>query len=303
MGAYYWAIQLRAADQVVRKQMPARVLVVRVILFCEIASSLLMIQLGQYSHWAMCFIPFFLMSIVAMNREKWDEEEWTWEPRIYFLSMLTPKNFSLLGLRKKQKGAMQFVSLSMAVRLACLIPLLLILGSNKCPSRCVEHWCFECVRYDVIQQNGCPGDHGWELVTKSAIECGDHAPKEWVLSKWEPAWRGEYGIQHYGYFRWESYFPEFPNNSSVVEMVPKEVSQGLCLSIRPPDPFRYYFKSTDYGGAGHHEYWQLNVSSLCQHGALKVPGMLTRSCQHGEADPVQYLGCRTGSWLPGGVVE
>ena len=300
MAAFYWSIQLRAAEQVVRKQMPVRVLVVWVILFGEIASSLLMIQLGQYTHWAMCFIPFFLMSIVAMNREKWDQEEWTWDSRIYFLSMLTPKNFSFLGLRQKQKGALQFVLLSVAVRVACLMPLLFILAS-KCPSTCFEPGCFDCTR---AMDRGCPGPPGWQIATKSTVECADRPPKEWVLSRWELADRGPSFRQTYGYFRFQGTMdPQFPKNSSVVEIVPREVSEGLCPNIRPLTPFRHGFPSDAWAGPGHYEYWQLTASSLCQHGAFKIPGMLTRPCQQGGVDPIQYLACRTNSWLPGGVVE
>ena len=296
MAMYYWSIQQRAAEQVVRKQMPVRMLVVRVILFAEIASSLLMIQLGQYTHWAMCFVPFFLMSMVAMNREKWDQEHWTWDPRVYFLSMLTPKNFSLLGLRKKQKGALLFVSLSTAVRVACVMPLLFILAS-KCPSTCFEHWCFDCTR---AQDRACPGPAGWQLVTKSVVECGEHPPEEWVLRRWELAWRGTGGGE-YGYFRFQGAMePQFPKDSSVVEIVPREVSEALCPNIRPHVPYRHDFANRDWGGPGHYVYWQVNASSLCQQGAFKIPGMLTRPCQHGGVDPIQYLACRTSSYLPGG---
>ena len=295
MAMYYWSIQQRAAEQVVRRQMPVRMLVVRVILFAEIASSLLMIQLGQYTHWAMCFVPFFLMSMVAMNREKWDQEHWTWDPRVYFLSMLTPKNFSLLGLRQKQKGALLFVSLSMAVRLACVTPLLFILAS-KCASTCFEHWCFECER---AMDFGCPGPQGWQLVTKSVVECGDRPPEEWVLIRWELAKRGS-SSRVYGYFRHQGEMePHFPQTSSVVEIVPREVSEELCPSIRPQAPYDRDFE-LEWGGPGRYEWWQLNVSNLCQQGAFKIPGMLSRPCQNGGVDPVQYLACRTSSWLPGG---
>lgn len=50
MASYSVALQLRAAQEVIKREMPLRSLATRVLLMCDVASALLLIQLGQFTH-------------------------------------------------------------------------------------------------------------------------------------------------------------------------------------------------------------------------------------------------------------
>lgn len=50
MESYSLALQFRAAQEAVKGEMPARVWATRLVLFCDVMSALLVIQLGQFSH-------------------------------------------------------------------------------------------------------------------------------------------------------------------------------------------------------------------------------------------------------------
>lgn len=59
MESYSLALQLQAAQELVNEKMPKRALVVKLLLFTEVASALLMVQLGQFTHAGFIVIPFF----------------------------------------------------------------------------------------------------------------------------------------------------------------------------------------------------------------------------------------------------
>jgi len=50
MASYSVALQLRAAEETIKRDMPCRSLATRLVLFCDVASTLLLFQLGQFTH-------------------------------------------------------------------------------------------------------------------------------------------------------------------------------------------------------------------------------------------------------------
>ena len=104
MESYSLALQLQAAQEVVSEKMPRRALVVKLLLFTEVASALLMVQLGQFTHAGLIVIPFFLTSLAAIHREHWTQSIHLPDPRSVLLSVLSPKNYSMFGLRRRQEG-------------------------------------------------------------------------------------------------------------------------------------------------------------------------------------------------------
>ena len=90
MESYSLALQLQAAQEVVSEKMPRRALVVKLLLFTEVASALLMVQLGQFTHAGLIAVPFFLTSLAAIHREH--DSIHLPDPRSVLLAVLSPKN-------------------------------------------------------------------------------------------------------------------------------------------------------------------------------------------------------------------
>lgn len=49
-SSYSLVLELRAAEETVKQSMPLVALATRLVLFCDVMSALLVIQLGQFSH-------------------------------------------------------------------------------------------------------------------------------------------------------------------------------------------------------------------------------------------------------------
>ena len=124
MESYSLALQLQAAQEVIGEEMPRRALIVKMLLFTEVASALLMVQLGQFTHAGLIAVPFFLTSLAAIHREHWSQSmHLIPDPRSVLLAVLSPKNYSMFGLRRRQQGVAAFLSIMIFLRLLCLMPL------------------------------------------------------------------------------------------------------------------------------------------------------------------------------------
>eukprot|EP00434_Breviolum_minutum_P020068 symbB.v1.2.017702.t2/scaffold1386.1/size244031/1 len=104
--------------------MPKRGIFIRATLFAEVASALLFIQVGLFTHPAMIAVPFFIMALVAMQRVNYargKNQHVSCDPRGFLLSLITPQNYSMFGLRTRQQGTKVFVWPMMLVHLVCAI--------------------------------------------------------------------------------------------------------------------------------------------------------------------------------------
>ena len=141
MESYSLALQLQAAQELVSEKMPKRALVVKLLLFTEVASALLMVQLGQFTHAGLIAVPFFLISLVAIQREHWARSIHIPDPRSVLLSVLSPKNYSMFGLRRRQEGIGTFLATTIFLRIFCLVPIAVSLH-GECPNpKCLFHYC------------------------------------------------------------------------------------------------------------------------------------------------------------------
>lgn len=166
MESYSLALQLQAAQEVVSEKMPRRALVMKILLFTEVVSALLMVQLGQFTHAGFIAIPFFLTSLVAVQREHWAHSIQLPDPRSVLLSVLSPKNYAIFGLRRGQKGIATFLATVVFLRILCLVPLAVTLRAECANPRCFLHRCD-------------PWPKNWVLVS---AERGDRPPDcEWLM--------------------------------------------------------------------------------------------------------------------------
>lgn len=76
MASFSLALQLRAAERAVKADMPRRAMATRILLFCEVLSTMLVIQIGQFTHpvawlkWsteALKFYPARFIHLVFLN--------------------------------------------------------------------------------------------------------------------------------------------------------------------------------------------------------------------------------------------
>lgn len=166
MESYSLALQLQAAQEVVSEKMPRRALVMKILLFTEVVSALLMVQLGQFTHAGFIAIPFFLTILVAVQREHWAHSIQLPDPRSVLLSVLSPKNYAIFGLRRGQKGIATFLATVVFLRILCLVPLAVTLRAECANPRCFLHRCD-------------PWPKNWVLVS---AERGDRPPDcEWLM--------------------------------------------------------------------------------------------------------------------------
>ena len=280
MESYSLALQLQAAQEVIGEEMPRRALIVKMLLFTEVASALLMVQLGQFTHAGLIAIPFIVTSFAVIHREHWAHLIHVPDPHGVLLAVLSPKNYSMFGLRRRQQGVAAFLSTMIFLRLLCLVPLAVTLPAKCGTPGCWIHVCWYAA------------DARWAFWTDLRA---DRPPLcEWPPARWdfiedengfswsEPRFHGtatrEDFLFNVSLFeKWcqrnETTWPRVPST-----MLPFNPSYRTILAWPPADV-------SDYSG-------------LCAEDFKLVPAIARHSCIAGTWDPLLYQYCLKESWLP-----
>ena len=282
MESYSLALQLQAAQEVVSEKMPRRALVMKILLFTEVVSALLMVQLGQFTHAGFIAIPFFLTSLVAVQREHWAHSIQLPDPRSVLLSVLSPKNYSIFGLRRGQKGIATFLATVVFLRILCLVPLAVTLRAECANPRCFLHRCD-------------PWPKNWVLVS---AERGDRPPD----CEWPASW-----------VRMSTAVANAPFSQVSIGIAPDgsrsthDYSKAFNLAIdksRIDDwctkngPTMAKVPKTMWAYDNHSLLWpNSNISGLCGEELNLVPAMARHSCMAGTWDPLLYQTCLYDAFL------
>ena len=131
------ALQQRAAREVVSEEMPRRALATRLLLFCEITSALLMIELGLLTHIVVMFVVFLILPVLphvvriyaalCLSYRSTDGS-FSLRPQLLFASILTNPLYSSFGLCRGQKENSVNALTTMLARFAfaaVLVPMVL----------------------------------------------------------------------------------------------------------------------------------------------------------------------------------
>lgn len=106
------ALQQRAAREVVSEEMPRRALATRFLLFCEITSALLIVELGLFAHFVAMFVLFVIMPVLPHMVRLYaalclsyrsTDGSYSLHPQLLFASTLTTPCYSSFGLCRGQK--------------------------------------------------------------------------------------------------------------------------------------------------------------------------------------------------------
>ena len=263
MESYSLALQLQAAQELVSEKMPRRALLVKLLLFTEVASALLMVQLGQFTHAGLIVIPFFLTSLMAIHREHWAHSIHIPDPRSVLLSVLSPKNYSMFGLRRRQEGIATFLAITVFLRILCLVPVAVTLSGECANPKCFFHMCH--------------ASHNWILESKIRM---DRPPD----CEWPASWVDFGGTVDNRYYRW--------HNTPIDRIRIAEWCQKNLATL-PKVP------ATMWRLANHTLLWPTsNVSGLCGKELNLVPAMARHACIAGTLDPLLYQTCLKDAWLP-----
>eukprot|EP00438_Fugacium_kawagutii_P033126 Skav217298 [mRNA] locus=scaffold1466:191191:192621:+ [translate_table: standard] len=141
MASYSLALQLRSAEQVVKAEIPKRATVTRVLLLCDVASTMLVIQMGLFTTPFLSLIPGFLLSFLSMGRWDWTDaqSECRWfDPRSMVVGLMAPTRYSVFGLTKRQTGAAVITAAMVFVRFACFIVVMQFVSSSALHADCRE---------------------------------------------------------------------------------------------------------------------------------------------------------------------
>ena len=273
MESYSLALQLQAAQKLVNEKMPKRALVVKLLLFTEVASALLMVQLGQFTHAGFIVIPFFLASLVAIQREHWAHSIHLPDPRVVLLSVLSAKNYSMFGLRRRQEGIGSYLATTIFLRILCLVPVAVTLNRECANPKCLFHIC-----------SAANGD--WKLAILQRL---DRPPE----CEWPASWVGPSTVSVEGR---DSLFTGLWHNKALSLAIDKIRIDEWCrknLATLPKVPTTMWHRSN------HSLLWpNSNVSGLCSEELKLVPAMARHSCIAGTWDPLLYQTCLKDSWLP-----
>ena len=288
MSSFSLELQVRASKELVAKYMPKRSIFLRATLFAEVASALLFIQVGLFTHPAMIAVPFLIMAFVALQRVDYvnvqgEDQHSLCDPRGFFLSLITPKNYSIFGLRTRQQGTKFFVWPMMLVRLICAIVIGAVLfGScHACPS--LVHSCEYTTRVEYVRRP----------VSPSRLRFFSN-----LSETWDACWIHS------------------PSYDSVEAKI---VWHELCLKTRPSDiqGFEERVTFVEYQGPFVKEYYRITwavfpakptrhynqihdrkgFSTLCDKDVGIIPGMLKDGCENEAFDPVYYTTCLDNNLL------
>ena len=281
MESYSLALQLQAAQEVIGEEMPRRALIVKMLLFTEVASALLMVQLGQFTHAGLIAVPFFLTSLAAIHREHWSQSIHLPDPRSVLLAVLSPKNYSLFGLRRRQQGVAAFLSIMIFLRLLCLMPLAVTLPAKCATPGCWSHYC----RYhsEIIPPRRVP-ETWWR----------DDRPDN---CEWPARW--DFITNDLG-FDWSrptrlgtatredilfdvSLVEKWCERNETRPGVPSTMDGWFAITLTI-----LAWPTANFSG----------YSGLCHEDLKLVPAIARHSCIAGTWDPLLYQYCLKESWLP-----
>ena len=280
MESYSLALQLQAAQEVIGEEMPRRALMVKMLLFAEVASALLMVQLGQFTHAGLIAIPFFLTSLAAIHREHWSQSIHLPDPRSVLLAVLSPKNYSLFGLRRRQQGVAAFLSTMIFLRLLCFVPLAVTLPAKCGTPGCLMH---VCLHFTSTTR--------WEFWTDFRLDRPDNC-------EWPPA-RLDF-IEHADTFSWSD--PQWGSTATREDILfDLSLVEKWCErneTTRPGVPTAMYSYDWEYPVLAWPTLNFSGYSGLCHEDLKLVPAIARHSCIAGTWDPILYKYCLKESWLP-----
>ena len=277
MSSFSLELQVRASQELVAKYMPKRNIFIRATLFAEVASALLFIQVGLFTHPGMIVVPFFIMAFVALRRVDYVEGESqhvSCDPRGFFLSLITPKNYSVFGLRRRQRSTEFFVWPIMLVRLICAIVIGVVLFGPcyTCPS--LVHSC----EYKFCKNKACE-----DLSEKARLEFYTT-----VTELSDTCW-----------FHTNSYFYHYKRRAWHSKM---------CLDTRPRE-LQDFEERVSHDKHDNRVRWHVfpppdvpdekGFWSLCDKKVAIIPGMLKDGCVREAFDPAYYQICLDNTWFPG----
>eukprot|EP00434_Breviolum_minutum_P035925 symbB.v1.2.031813.t1/scaffold3735.1/size51219/3 len=270
MESYSLALQLQAAQEVIGEEMPRRALIVKMLLFSEVASALLMVQLGQFTHAGLIAIPFFLTSLAAIHREHWSQSMHIIpDPRSVLLAVLSPKNYSMFGLRRRQQGVAAFLSIMIFLRILCLVPLAVTLPAKCGTPGCWYHFCWYYT--DSIPPR-------WYFWTKLFNNRPDNC--EWPPARWD-------FIEHDTEFSWSE-----PTRFGTATSVTRE---DFLFNV---SLFEKWCERNGENRTRLRAWPVTGYSGLCAEDFKLVPAIARHSCIAGTWDPLLYQYCLKESWLP-----
>ena len=271
MASYSVALQLRAAQEVIKRAMPLRSLATRVLLMCDVASALLLIQLGQFTHPAFSIFPIVATAAVALQRRNYADDRTVsraLDPRGILGSILTPMQYSNFGFFPRQIGARRVICPMILIRLLCGGALLFIVQLGDCSltsvffCRCYRRLEFgpEKVRWEGWYK---PGGYGrtWSC---------DGSPELWLYNK-------------------EAVDKEHPLQLSGQRVLAQGRARDVCNGTDLVEPsFGQHWTS----GTQQPTNLELNLNSSrwCAPES-SMPAMLSPSCQRHEIDLVGVQVC------------
>jgi len=147
------ALQQRAAREVVSEEMPRRALATRFLLFCEITSALLIVELGLFAHFVAMFVLFVIMPVLPHMVRLYaalclsyrsTDGSYSLHPQLLFASTLTTPCYSSFGLCRGQKENSVNALTTMVARFAfaaVLVPMVLNACGAKQPQNLYQCEC------------------------------------------------------------------------------------------------------------------------------------------------------------------
>ena len=209
---------------------------------------------------------------MAIHREHWAHSIHIPDPRSVLLSVLSPKNYSMFGLRRRQEGIATFLATTIFLRILCLVPVAVTLNRECANPKCLFHICDASVN--------------WKLVS---AQRQDRPP----ACEWPASW------VHFNFLKDEgSHFTDFYSHHHdafklaigkirIDEWCQKNVAtlKKVPTTMWPPN--------------NHSLLWpNSNVSGLCGEELNLVPAVARHTCIAGTWDPLLYQTCLQDSLLP-----
>lgn len=267
MASYSVALQLRAAQEVIKREMPLRSLATRILLMCDVASALLLIQLGQFTHPAFSIFPIVATAAVALQRRNYADdrtESRALDPRGILGSILTPMQYSNFGFFPRQIGARRVICPMIFVRLLCGGALLFIVQAGDCSLTSV-YFC-RCWY----------GEHGW-LWGWNRLH--SDSGEDWACKRSPELWR----------YNKETFDTNnnLDNDPSAQRLLAEGKGGDVCDGNGLVEPS---FGQVYADGDPVFLELDLNSSRWCA-SESSMPAMLSPSCQRHEIDPGGFQEC------------
>ena len=279
------APQQRAAREVVSEEMPRRALATRLLLFCEITSALLIVQLGLFAHIlamaaALIIVPvlhmvhmglyvvgmgFYAYAALCLGIRwslggRWNSDGFS-SRDLPFASVFTNPGYSSFGFRRGQKGNSLNALTIIVARVACaavLVHVVLNACGAKHPANLYQCECRSTYLYHEEKQEPArepTGEPAGEPVS--------------IIGSWLATGKEKCNDHDlYGYDSARGGYYQFLPAAGVL-CGNNDESQHLLVG-------------------------ETSEVHLCRE--VKLPGWLEGHCQAGHLDAVEYFYCREQSW-------